>query len=99
MLINIIVKGNLKFLNIICYIKLKLYYDFSLEKLNDITTTEYSRGTNRKEGYMNQLLMKRTRLEHYRIHFLSQIKESTRVIEKKKRNKIVFFTNRSFWNR
>jgi hypothetical protein len=35
-----------------------------LEKLNDITTTQYFKGTNKKDDAMHQILHKRNRLEY-----------------------------------
>ena len=39
-----------------------------MEKLNDLTTTQFFRGTNRKGEYLDQLINKRMRLLYYRIN-------------------------------
>ena len=64
------------------YGDMDLYNIQGLEKLNDITTTQYFRGTNRKYDYLSQLMFKRLRIEGY---ILDSIKaqESNNVIEKK----------------
>ena len=54
-----------------------------LEKLNDITTTQYFRGTNRKHDYISQLMYKRIRLEHYQLNQLTGKSESERVLRKR----------------
>lgn len=35
-----------------------------LEKLNDLTTSQYFRGTNKKKDYLKQILAKRNRIEY-----------------------------------
>ena len=53
-----------------------------LEKLNDITTTQYFRGTNRKYDYMSQLMYKRVRIEGFILDSIRK-PESQKAIEKK----------------
>ena len=69
---------------------------FSLEKLNDLTTSQYFRGTNRKDDPLKQLLEKRTRLEYYRINS-EPIIESKKSLEKKNKSK-EFYLNTVIFN-
>ena len=64
------------------YGDMDLYNIQGLEKLNDITTTQYFRGTNRKLDYMSQLMSKRIRIEGYILDSIKQ-PQSEQVIAKK----------------
>ena len=54
--------------------------------MNDLTTTQYFRGTNRKGDALKQLLQKRTRLEYYRINSTAKILNSKTTMRKIRTN-------------
>ena len=63
---------------------------FSLEKVNDKTTSEYYRGSNRKQNCLEQMIDRRMRLENFK---LSDIRPENISIIKKKKMKTDFFLN------
>ena len=76
---------------ILKYGDMDLYNIQGLEKLNDITTTQYFRGTNRKQDYMSQLLYKRIRIEGYILD--SMRKPETEKSIKKKLDRYTYYQN------
>ena len=61
---------------------------FSLEKGNERTTSEYFRGSKRKENFLVQMITKRMQLENFR---LSDIQSENISLIKKKKKKTDFF--------
>ncbi len=66
-----------------------IYFYYSLEKKNDLTTTEYYRGTNRKQDALQQMFDKRTRCLFYRLQEQEQ-KPKSKTIERNERLKDFF---------
>ena len=60
---------------------------FSLEKGNERTTSEYFRGSKRKENFLVQMITKRIQLENFR---LSNIQPENISLIKKKKKKTDF---------
>ena len=63
---------------------------FRLEKLNDMTTLLFFRGSNRKGNFLEQMINKRMRLEYYRLNEDPILKAS---IFAKLLKKINFYAN------
>ena len=81
---------------IAAYGDMDLYNIQGLEKLNDLTTTLYFRGTNRKHDVLSQMMHKRIRIETYILDSIRR-PESRRVIEAKL-NKIEYFQKNDLYD-
>ena len=61
---------------------------FSLEKGNERTTSEYFRGSKRKENFLVQMITKRMQLENFRLSDIQP--ENISLIKKKKKKTDLF---------